>query len=234
MTLSLLVKPNAPSTQKGLDALVDHLQTGGTLGDDWAQWLQAAFGQLEADNTIDAHRADNLADTLSEMEEQLTEGYDATQAVQRLLSLYSDTPSLEELWRDRAENLLPAQLQTTLWSDLHRALAAVESGRHQVVSRWIDLVENRMLARWDDYENLELLDEEVTCESVAGHHILCDGLEGWLCALAELRHGLGTGFVNRQGVLESAEIGQRLLVTLENVQKESVSPLDWLVEAWRN
>jgi hypothetical protein len=234
MTLSLLVKPNAPTTQKGLDALVDHLGSGGTLGAAWPQWLGAAVDQLESDNTIDARLTDDLADALSEMEELLANGCDATQAAQRLLSLCSPTPSLEDRWRSRAEALPTTQLQSTLWSDLHRALEAFESGRRQVVSRWIELVEQKLLNQWEDYEDLDLLEEEITVESIAGHHILCDGVEGWLCALTELRYGLATGHLNRQGVLESAEMGQRLLVALEVIQKESASPLEWLVEAWKN
>ena len=233
MSLSLLVKQTAPA--KDLTKLVRQIQKGGiaSLGSEWSNWLEGAMSQLETDDSIEVHRSDELAEILSEMEEALASGIDASKAADRLLAVLAE-PTLEERWRTRAENLSVSELHTTLWSDLQRAMVAVETGKFQVVSRWIDLVEQRMISRWESYEQTELLEEEITAETVAGHRLLCDGMESWLGALSELKFGLQNGAVNRRSVLEKAEAGQRLLVILKVIQEEMVNPLQWLVDAWKN
>jgi hypothetical protein len=233
MTLSLLVKQETPT--RNLTGLVRQIQTSGprSLGFDWPSWLEGAMNQLETDDSIDVQLTDQLAEILSDLEDAFSTGADPSDTANRLLMVFKE-PSIEDLWRARAGSLGYSELNTTLWNDLHRALDAAEKGKSQVVSRWLELVEQKMIAKWESYEHSEILDEEITSESVAGHRLLCDGVENWLCALSELRYGLAVGNVNRTSVLQNAECGQRLLVALEVIQKEMVNPLQWLVEAWRN
>lgn len=142
-------------------------------------------------------------------------------------------PCLETVWREKAQNLGLAQLETSTWEDLHKALDAAASGRRALVSKWIDTVEDTFLKTWESYEKSDVLEHEVTAESVLGHRFLQEGIEGWLEALAAFRESLETG-LNRSEILAAAETAQRLLIVVQMVEQESQSVVDHFLAAWAN
>ncbi len=141
--------------------------------------------------------------------------------------------ALETVWREKAQNLGLAQLETTTWEDLHKALDAAAAGRGTLAAKWIDLVEEKFLSTWESYEGSDVLEREVTAESVLGHRFLQEGLEGWLASLDTFRDGLSTG-VDRSEVLSLAEEGQRLLMTVQIIEQEALELTERFMAAWAN
>ncbi len=140
--------------------------------------------------------------------------------------------TLESRWRRAAAELTISELNSGTWRDLHRAFQAEALGRRDLVERWLDQTEATILAAWEGYETTTVLDEEVTLESVLGHHLLREGAEYWLEALGLLRESLGQ--IDREAVLELAEEGQRLLVALGKVKLEDECLSDRFMSAWMN
>ncbi len=130
--------------------------------------------------------------------------------------------TLEDAWLQRADQLGLAQLDSPVWNDLHDALHAVGSGYHQAVKEWIHLVEDRFLATWESYESGDVLDEEVSTESVLCHRFLMEGVELWLSALADFRDSVDDR-VDRDSILKQAEAGQRFLVLVQLINDEAES-----------
>lgn len=237
MSLTLIEKTTAP-TARGLDALVRQLETAGffSLGLNWADWFGAAAEQLETDDSLDAHLTDELAEQLAEAEEAIRGGWNAAPALGQLVSLYHRAQAarpLEQVWREKAAGLGLVQLETRTWEDLHKALDAAAAGRHALVARWIDGTEEAFLATWEGYESSDVLEEEITAETVLGHHLLREGVESWLEALAAFRDTLESG-VDRAGVLALAEAGQRLLLVVQIAEAEAKDSASRFIAAWSN
>jgi hypothetical protein len=235
MSLTLLDKAN--TTARGLDVLVRQLELGGvaSLGHAWQTWFESAASQLESDDSIDARLTDELAESLAEAEEAIMTGYNCAPALRRLVSLYyrnQQSKPLETLWREKAANLGLVQLETRTWDDLHKALDAAAQGRSALVARWIDKVEETFLAVWESYQQSDILEEEVTAESVLGHRLLREGVEGWLEALSQFRDTLTA--VDRAAVLAQAEVGQRLLMVVQVVEQEAQDSVGRFMAAWAN
>jgi len=216
-----------------LELLVDRLQVGGpgSLGSAWEGWFAQALDQLEADDSIEAHLADSIAEALSQTEDALREGRRADGEVQHLIRLVTEA-RVEKRWREKAQNLRPEQLRSTTFDDLHKALDAA-SHSPALVEAWIDLTEAELLSLWDGYEAGDVLPSEVTIESMLGHEFLSEGLEEWLTALAELRDCLG-GELDRAAILARAEAGQRLLVAVQVIEQERRNLRETFIAAWMN
>lgn len=129
--------------------------------------------------------------------------------------------SIEEVWLKRADNLSEAEICTEVFSDLQLALKAAKMGRTALVHRWLEHTEARFLSVWEEYERGDVLDEEVTTESILGHRFLLEGVEGWLDALGAFREGLEAGAVNPEEIFECAEFAQRRLVLLQILEQEA-------------
>ncbi len=218
------------TTQNGLDNLVAQLEKGGlfSLTGSWQAWFDAASAQLEVDDSIDSRLTDEMADCLGEAEEAITQGYTSQPALNRLVSLYhrnQESLPLELKWRRRAAGLGLAQLESNTWEDLHAALDAAQAGRTSSVARWLDLVEQHFLNSWESYEDGDVLEEEVTTESVLCHRFLMEGTELWLDALSTFRESLG-GAIDRASILELAEAGQRNLILVQILDQEAEEAMD--------
>lgn len=146
----------------------------------------------------------------------------------------STARGIESQWRERAATLGLAQLETPLWTDLGLALEAVSAGRKQAVLRWVDLAEESFISVWEGYESGDVLESEITAESVLGHTLLSEGIENWLDALALLRDGLECGTIERDEILELAESGQRLLIAVQLFEEESTDCASQFFAAWAN
>lgn len=223
---------NARPTHNGLEALVNQLEKGGlfSLSGGWQAWFEAAALQLENDDSLDAHLTDQMADALGEAEECIGAGRNALPALNRLISLYhrgQSQLSLEEKWLKKAQGLGLAQLDTPTWNDLHLALDAAQAGRASVVLRWVEMVEEKFISTWESYEASDVLECEITTESVLGHRFLREGSELWLEALGQLKESLLSGAaLDRSAILAQAEAGQRLLVLMQVLEAEAEQALN--------
>lgn len=216
------------NSSNGLEALVSQLEKGGlfSLSGGWQGWFEAAAQQLENDDSLDARLTDEMADALGEAEEAICEGRNSLPALNRLVALYhrgQGELTIEAKWLKKAELLGLAQLETPVWNDLHRALDAAEAGRSGLVAKWLEKVEEKFIATWESYEAGDVLDEEITTESVLGHRFLQEGSELWLGALAEFKDALegGVTAATRSSILAQAEQGQRLLVLMQILEQEA-------------
>ncbi len=226
------------NNQNGLDNLVGQLEKGGlfSLTGSWKAWFDAAVAQLETDDSIDSRLTDEMADCLGEAEEAITQGYNCQPALNRLVSLYhrnQDSLPLELKWRRRAAGLGAVQLDSATWEDLHLALDAAQAGRIAPVPKWLDAVEQNFLTSWESYEEGDVLEEEITTESVLCHRLLMEGTELWLDAIATFRDSLG-GSIDRDSVLELAEAGQRLLILVQILDQEAEEATDRFFSWARN
>lgn len=225
--MSFVVTLKESST--GLDSLVAALQNDGfaALKASWQVWFEQAAEQLECDDSFDPQLTDQMVDCLVEAEDALLSGGDANLALKRLVALYhsqAKLDSLEELWLFKASQLGTAQLETETWNDLHKALEAAQSGRTSLVERWLDCVEEEFLAAWEGYEATDVLEEEITTESVLCHRFLLEGVEGWLEALTIFRETLGPE-LDRSAILRTAEQAQRLLILVQLLETEAEEAL---------
>lgn len=232
MSLTLQASPIA---NLNLGQLIGQLEQREINGLCWPTWLQSATEQLETDDSIDARLTDELAETLAEADDALASGRNATGPLNRIVSAYrraEQARPLEQRYREKAAGLGIVQLESRTWDDLNKALDAADAGRLKLVGRWIDSVEESFLAAWESYEHSDILADEITAESVLGHRLLREGIEGWLEALAELRDTLGQH--DRRTILAQAEQGQRLLMVVQIVEQEAQDTAGRFLAAWTN
>ncbi len=220
-----------------LHCLIQHLENDGlhSLGSGWRTWFQQVTEQLEFDDTLEPHSADQIAEALARLTAAITAERDSSLEIDRLLSLYHHYLHglpLEARWRARAAGLGTAQLDSGTWSDLHLALEAVRDGEHHLVEPWLEETEEAFLSAWESYERSDVLDSEITSESVLGHHLLLEGIEYWMAALVEFRDNIHD--VDHTRVMELAEMGQRLLIAVQLMEEETQDPVSRFAAAWGN
>ncbi len=216
---TLLIEKN--TTSRGLDLLISQLTTGETA--DWRSWYQAALEQLEIDDSLDPQTTDRLMDALLDAETALQEGRSEEPSLQRVVDLYTQGRQgsrLQSSWLRRAEALANEDLETETWIDLQEALELLQQGDVESTESWLEETTANLIAVWHEYENLSILDEEITCETVLGHRFLRDGVEFWLEALDLLKEGLTENF-DSQTILDRARQGQRRLVLLQIIEEEN-------------
>lgn len=125
------------------------------------------------------------------------------------------------------------ELETDTWLDLEAAVRAVKQGNGEAVSCWVDQLEDLYLKTWSEYENLSVLEEEVSREAVLGHLFLRQGMAFWLEALASLRDFvLLPSRELEEKVWESAESGQRLLIAIQKFELESRMQAEIRIANW--
>lgn len=222
----------------GLDALVKEIEFGSkaSVVASWSRWYEQAISQLENDDTIDARYTDALAEELDNIDAALADQHNAESAFRGLLNLYhshEQAVTVEARWHRKIAGLGALQLETELWNDLHRALAAAEAGKRDLVAHWLDDRATDFRAAWSNYRNSDVLLCEVTEESRAGHRLLGEGISAWLEAIVTFRAGL-CSTVDKAAVLSKAETGQRLLVGLQVIEQEDQDCVDRFARAWAN
>lgn len=220
----MLAEVLTQDSNTGLADLVQQVANGVTFrpNDDWNSWFEAAMAQLETDDLIDSRFTDSMADCLFEAEDALKTGFDFRPALKRLCHLYHrnlESQPLELVWRRRAASLGAVQLSSSTWNGLQAALDDVARGPSKRVAVWLDQIEEYFLGCWETYEEGDVLESEITTESVLCHRFLQEGTELWLEAISAFREGLSLG-VCRQTVLKLAEEGQRHLVLVQILHEE--------------
>jgi hypothetical protein len=110
--------------------------------------------------------------------------------------------SLEQNFRWLAAQLEPEHWRTPAYEQL---ILASQAGDLEV----LETLRGRFMRVWEYYLKTPVSEAEVTEETVVGHRLLQEGLEGWLHALDQLEaSAFGRG-------LQAAESANRLLVAAQ-------------------
>ena len=221
MNVACSFKPTA-ARHLGMDHLISQYRRLGSesFGSDFPRRLEEAALQLEQDTRWDAHLTDLLAVALTEAAEEFAQDGSAERALARLYFLYTHgkaAQDLEENWRSRMESLPLEALESPLTRDLAKALKAAARGKTALVVGWLEQTETRILTIAERYETLPITTEEVTTESVLGHRLLQEGIEGWLEALAAFRDGIDSE-LDETKVREMAWQAQKRLKFVESLK----------------
>lgn len=107
-----------------------------------------------------------------------------------------------------ADQLEPRDWQTTHWLAFQR-LCSTPASRSEGWGQALDQITQRVQQAWENYRNLQVTDRERTAETVAGHRLLLEGLEGWLGAVDLCREG------DFETALEVSAEANRLLVMVQ-------------------
>ena len=224
MNIACPIRPAAAIQERGMDRLVSQYRRLGaeSFGANLTAQLKQAAIQLEQDPKWNARLTDLMAIALSEAAEEYRETGSAQASLERLNFLYTHgkaAQDLEDEWTLRMNALPKENLESTLTSDLERALVAAQNGRTNLVTRWVEHTEERILQVAASYESLSISTDEVTTESVLSHRLLLEGIEYWLEALALFQEGLEGGLDVEQ-VRSLAWQGQRRLKFVESLKAE--------------
>jgi hypothetical protein len=128
--------------------------------------------------------------------------------------------SLEERWRLRASTLRSPQWQTDTWHDLVESLQLRDQGDLPAIREWYreTLSSFEGLAAHCQRQDIPAVP---TCESQVAQSFLRDGAAAWLEALRMLATNQPA-----EVVLQRAEHGQRLLVSVQLLEARLLSQPD--------
>ena len=163
-----------------------------------------------------------MAEALLEVRDGLMAFESVEQPLSKLNSLYVNgiaAQNLQEEWTSRGRALEMPRLETTVLSDLRKAVVALRAGRIGLVLNWVERTEARFLEVAERYENLVVTENEVTIQSVLLHRFFLSGVECWLEALALLGDSEPLT-VNAEQILEKAIEGQRKMVLVAILGQE--------------
>ncbi len=123
---------------------------------------------------------------------------------------------LEQELREIASGIARERWSTESYQKLRAAIEGyLDGGQEEELWRVVDDLESLIEESEAAYRNTKILPKEVTSESVVAHKILLEGIAYWRGALDLFRHGDCDSEPDWHGVLELAELGNRLLVTVE-------------------
>lgn len=155
-------------------------------------WLVALETELESDS-LPLRRLQRFCERFSEPQRPA----DACQ-------------QLEQEYRKLAEDLTAKEWKT---SRLRRIFAWLEGEDED-----LEDLRRSILATWEEYQSISIAESEVTAETVVGHRLLLDGLEGWLEALDLLESAESDE--QQQEALGVAVYANRLLVAVQRLHQQ--------------
>ena len=131
-------------------------------------------------------------------------------------------------WRERADTLTEKQYGTRLWRDFQDALECLRIGDRDSVEAWVEETEPQFIKTYEKFEKAGHGEERpgLSERAQAAQVLLMEGVELWLEALNGLREG-----ERESDILANAEHGQRLLIVVQIIKKETPDPQN-LIEAW--
>lgn len=126
----------------------------------------------------------------------------------------SAAPDLEKELRTLAADLCETEWQTSAIWELEEALVDFEeSGDEETLLGFLEERRNVLERAQHAYSQTPVLSEEVTAETVVGHRLLAEGIQGWLSAVDCLTSG------EWDRGLREAENGNRLLVAVQRLHR---------------
>lgn len=126
---------------------------------------------------------------------------------------------LEQEFRNLAQELPEEQWRTSHYLELIRQLD--ESGETQLLD-YLQLRRASLRDSLESYRRNQLLEQEVTEETLAGHRLLEEGIQGWIQGVDMLmqvvpKHG------NCEPALDRIEVSNRVLVSVQRLHQRVVS-----------
>lgn len=165
--------------------------------------VRDALRELEPD--------EQAAEALQAIEEQLLAGHVPVWELQRFAQdfdvaspQFSECEQLESEFRRIAAELPEEEWRTPRIGEIEAWLDGAEVD--------LEAIRATVLSSWNRYQQTPLSADEVTAETVVGHRLLLEGLEGWLEALDALE-------AEEEGALEQAEAANRLLVAVQKLHQ---------------
>lgn len=166
-----------------------------------------------------------LAHRLERVEDAMSTGGDATEDLAALLSSF-DAPQavspgeqLEQWVRQVAAGLSRDEWYTETYASVESAVAEYREGNRELLERVLQEVASRLEGAWEPYYHAPVAADEVTAETVVGHRILLEGVQGWFDALEALRLA-AAGEVSWDDALAQAEAANRLLVAVPRLARQ--------------
>lgn len=191
---------------RGLDRLIREYRKNGACGfeDTLLDALESAALQLASDDSWDDEITNRMASLLLAAKEEYQLSGFAPRALEHLDSMYSNGREVQKIrnqWHSWVESTPISVPESVSTRELELAFRALRLGRWELVEDWLPEIEGRFLEAAEEYEALTIVENEVTAESVLGHRLLVEGIDGWLEALALLREGL-------ESTIDESEIRQ--------------------------
>lgn len=122
---------------------------------------------------------------------------------------------LEQEFRELAERLSEDQWQTSQYREL---IGHLDESEESDLLEYLDRRYHQLELSLDSYRNHQILPEEVTEETLAGHRLLEEGIQGWLEGI-----GILLTEIPRAGdcepALERIERSNRLLVSVQRLHQ---------------
>lgn len=166
-----------------------------------------------------------LAHRLERIEDAMSTGSDATEDLAALLRSF-DAPEaaspgeqLEQWVREVAAGLSQEEWYTETYASVEAAVAEFQEGNPGPLERVLQEVASRLESAWEPYYHAPVAAEEVTAETVVGHRILLEGVQGWFDALECLRLAAAGEFPWDEA-LAQAEAANRLLVAVPRLARQ--------------
>lgn len=133
----------------------------------------------------------------------------------RRLESLSANSLLEEEFRQLAEELPEEQWRTSHYLELIRQLD--ESDEPQLLD-FLERRRSQLLQSLQGYRQNQVMDQEVTAETVAGHRLLEEGIQGWLQGVEMLMEAIPSDG-DCEPALERIEESNRLLVSVQRLHQ---------------
>ena len=162
---------------------------------------------------------------LKACEDQLWEGVVPVEALRQLVEDWQeyeplqDTPEgvlLEQEFRRLAQELPTKDWVTDAYRGALEAVNAYEDGQDDAIEQWTLTMTGRLEAAWSSYSSATLTEAEITAETVVGHRLLKEGIQGWYDAQEMLVEAVDQGLDFDDG-LACAEEASRLLVVVQRL-----------------
>lgn len=131
---------------------------------------------------------------------------------------------LERELRQMAQDLAEPEWRTSSYEKIAWGIDEFLEGRPEPLAQAVAELEAVMEEAWEPYYHTPVADSEVTAESVVGHRILMDGIQGWIDALTATRSA-AYGEATWEDAVQAAEQANRLLVAVqkfsERIERET-------------
>lgn len=167
----------------------------------------------------------DLAHRLERIEDAMSTGGDATEDLAALVRAFDEPQAaspgeqLEQWVREVAAGLSRDEWYTETYASVEAAAADHQEGNPEPLERVLQEVASRLEGAWEPYYHAPVAAEEVTAETVVGHRILLEGVQGWFDALEALRLA-AAGEFSWDEALAQAEAANRLLVAVPRLARQ--------------
>ena len=179
-------------------------------------------------------------DLLYDIEVELYEGKIPVALLRELEERFGDADQglpygnrLEIEYRRLAANLPEAEWVTTFYAQARQAAELAKAGQSEQFLANIHEMHEVIVKAWEPYARTSLTEEDVTAETVVGHLLLRDGVEGWLEALDQLERASREEMTYEEA-LATGEKANRLMISVQRLTQKinDSDSLSQLADSW--